>query len=46
VYAHIVLSELEAQIAVNVRRKERDAGRITAELVAAMRDARTERRIA
>jgi hypothetical protein len=40
VHAHIVLSEIEAQIAANVQRKEREAGRITAELVAEMRRAR------
>lgn len=38
--AHIVLSELEGQIAANVQRKEREAGRITAELVTEMRRAR------
>lgn len=37
VHAHVVLSELEAQIAANVARKEQEAGRNTAELVAAMR---------
>ena len=37
VHAHVVLSELEAQIAANVRRKEREAPRMTAELVRAMR---------
>jgi hypothetical protein len=37
VRAHIVLSELEAQIAVNVARKERQASRFTGELVDAMR---------
>lgn len=31
--AHIVLSEMEAQISANVQRKEREAGRMTAELV-------------
>jgi hypothetical protein len=46
VEAHIVLSELEGQIAANVRRKEREAARTTAELVAAMRDAQSNRRIA
>lgn len=40
VVAHIVLSELEGQIAANVRRKERDAAHTMAELVAAMRDAK------
>lgn len=37
VRAHIVLSELEAQIAGNVQRKEAEASRFTAELVEAMR---------
>lgn len=41
VRAHIVLSELESQIAANVSRKERDAGAVTAELVDAMRVAST-----
>lgn len=36
VRVHIVLSELEAQIAANVRRKEQEAARMTAELVAEM----------
>ncbi len=40
VIAHIVLSELERQIAANVRRKEREAAHTMAELVAAMRDAK------
>lgn len=35
--AHIVLSELESQIAANVARKEREASNITASLVAEMR---------
>lgn len=39
VRAHIVLSELEGQIAVNVARKEREASRFTGELVEAMRAA-------
>ena len=42
VHAHVVLSELESQIAVNVARKEREAAGITSQLVAAMRDARKE----
>ncbi len=42
VHAHIVLSELEQQIAVNVARKERDASHITNALVAQMRRARTK----
>lgn len=37
VRAHIVLSELESQIAANVLRKEREAAAMTAELVTAMR---------
>ncbi|MGE4164237.1 MAG: SNF2-related protein [Vicinamibacterales bacterium] len=41
VHAHVVLSELEAQIAANVARKEQEAGRNTAELVTAMRAAST-----
>ena len=36
VHAHIVLSELESQIAANVARKETEAAALTAELVAAM----------
>lgn len=39
VEAHIVLSSLEGQIAVNVARKERDASLITTGLVAEMREA-------
>jgi superfamily II DNA/RNA helicase len=42
VHAHIVLSELEQQIAVNVARKERDAANITNSLVAQMRRARSK----
>lgn len=45
VHAHIVLSELESQIAANVSRKEREATAMTAELVAAMRT-ETHRRAA
>lgn len=41
VEAHIVLSELEAQIATNVRRKEAQASQFTAALVAEMQRART-----
>lgn len=37
VYAHIVLSQLEAQIASNVERKEREVSRLVDGLVAAMR---------
>ena len=36
VHAHVVLSDLEGQIAANIRRKETEAGRNTAELVAAI----------
>lgn len=39
VRVHIVLSDLEHQIAANVTRKEREAARFTAELVASMRTA-------
>jgi hypothetical protein len=37
VRVHIVLSDLEGQIAANISRKERDAARFTGELVAQMR---------
>jgi hypothetical protein len=37
VRAHVVLSELEQQIAVNIARKEREAAALTAELVEVMR---------
>ena len=40
VHAHVVLSELEGQIATNIARKEREASGITAGLVAEMRRAR------
>lgn len=43
VHAHIVLSEIEGQIAANVARKEREAAHITASLVTEMQAARTER---
>lgn len=43
VHAHIVLSEIEGQIAANVARKEREASRMTAALVAEMQAAREER---
>lgn len=47
VIAHIILSDLESQIAANVARKEREAAAITAALVAEMRAAReTSRRTA
>lgn len=39
VRVHLVLSELEGQIAVNVRRKEAEAAQFTAELVEQMRTA-------
>lgn len=42
VHAHIVLSELEAQIAQNVARKERDAAEVMNGMVRAMRRARAE----
>lgn len=37
VYAHVVLSDLEAQIAENVQRKERESGKVTDALVASVR---------
>lgn len=40
VHAHVVLSELEGQIAVNIARKEREANQITGALVAEMRRVR------
>lgn len=40
VEAHVVLSDLEGQIAVNVARKERESSTITAALVHEMRNAR------
>lgn len=40
--AHVVLSELEGQIAANVAAKERDAGQFTSSLVAEMRQLRQE----
>jgi hypothetical protein len=43
VHAHIVLSELEGQIAANVARKERDASAITGGLIAEMRTSTTWR---
>lgn len=42
VHAHVVLSELESQIATNVARKERDANRTIDGLVTAMRRSRQE----
>lgn len=42
VHAHVVLSELEGQIAVNIARKEREASHITAQLVRAMRQNREQ----
>lgn len=44
VRAHIVLSELESQIAANVARKEREADTFMTELVAAMQVTQTELR--
>lgn len=38
--AHVVLSDIESQIADNIARKEREAGRVTSELVAAIQTAR------
>lgn len=46
VHAHIVLSDLEGQIAANVARKEREASALTAELVAAMQAGRHLEKIA
>ena len=40
VHAHVIVSDLETQIAANVARKERQANRITTELVAEMRRVR------
>lgn len=40
--AHVVLSDLESQIATNIARKEREADRVTAGLVHAMRHNREE----
>lgn len=42
VKAHVILSDLEGQIAVNVARKEREASLITGQLVAAMKATRQE----
>jgi hypothetical protein len=42
VHAHIVLSELESQIATNVARKEREAAAVTAGLVAEMQRNQTD----
>lgn len=42
VKAHVILSEIEGQIASNVARKEREAADITSALVAEMRRARQE----
>ena len=46
VHVHIILSDLEGQIAANVSRKERDAARLTGELVAQMRATTTWSRAA
>lgn len=43
VTAHVVLSELEGQIAVNIARKERSAAQVTTALVDEMRNNRAER---
>ncbi|MCZ9335523.1 hypothetical protein, partial [Klebsiella pneumoniae] len=42
VRAHVIVSDLESQIATNVARKESQASQITRELVAEMRRVRTE----
>jgi hypothetical protein len=42
VRAHVILSELESQIAANIARKEREATTITAALVAEMRSTERE----
>lgn len=42
VRAHVIVSELESQIAANVARKETEASALTAALVAEMQRARTE----
>lgn len=42
VQAHVIVSELETQIAANVARKEKQANQITTELVAEMRRVREE----
>ncbi len=42
VHAHVVLSELESQIATNVARKEREAAAVTSALVAEMQRARAQ----
>ncbi|MDP9145233.1 MAG: DEAD/DEAH box helicase [Actinomycetota bacterium] len=46
VHAHIVLSELESQIAANVARKEKQASALTDGMVRAMSRARNERLVA
>lgn len=46
VEAHVILSDLESQIATNIARKERSASDITASLVAEMRRVRAEVEIA
>lgn len=46
VEAHVILSDLESQIATNVARKERQASDITTALVAEMRRARTAMEVA
>ena len=40
VHAHVIVSELESQIATNVARKETQANQITSELVREMRRVR------
>ena len=42
VHAHVVLSEIESQIATNVARKEREAATVTSQLIDAMNESRKE----
>ena len=42
VYAHVIVSDIESQIAANVARKEKQANQMTSELVAEMRRVRKE----
>jgi hypothetical protein len=44
VQAHVIVSDLETQIAANVNRKEQQANTITRELVAEMKRVREGRR--
>ncbi|WP_395704778.1 helicase-related protein [Rhodococcus ruber] len=43
VHAHVILSEIESQIADNVRRKERSAAEITAALISEMKKTRNSK---